>query len=1350
MKKSLLHCSLLLASVSLFGCGPGDESYDTVAKDPDMLKSADIEQTVKEADGSVHARRYLYLRTIRKAPRYFASMGSNTWFNDTKLVTLHRSENGIEVLQEDKGAIGAGQEYSPFDNPENLRPLLTINGDYVDYKCATDSYDKCTNQEQENTDADVKWDQKKYFVPDLRDITVKDTGYNDLDMNRCLTEAGAPRLVNRTETSENDKKVTWNGHEVDLKNGIINLEIAQDYTVSTSAGCEDFAPQSNLDDYSLTVTSFVSIVALDAPVTDGAKRTGTLVSKNYTPVPYAEQETTTFGFFTTTIDHLDTFYQANQDSAFRRYLNRWNPKKAKLNYYLSNNFYEPKNAPYLAAATQSIDLINAENEVFKTGVPKIELAPAGNRQSGDLRYAIIELADEPLANGLLGYAPTATNPLTGETISAVVNQYSGNAINSVPYYWEAIRRSFNHGKYSQQQIDTQVSHSVSYTPTDDKISEPDAENLVSPIADGSTSYAQRVHTAKVMAGENEKLPASELKNIVQHKTANSIYQDREDGEKVSLTKIAKQSREDLYNLGRNNMLSTQALEHTVFGNGDYRTLPTGVRELPGEAANKYRIDWSKDSYYSDANHKQLKHFGNLSVADQQDIKVKLSAAIFASTISHEMGHSLGLRHNFKGSMDAENFNFNTQEIAKLKHKLTAMGYPDINPRSNSSSRMEYSVDAYTTGYGPYDIAALRFGYARQMELSQGTLTNMVSGTTTLSDTPIVDGKYVSLKQRDTERRAEIADLIGQGEARGQYSRGVADATLIAQTKAYQFCTDENTFLGNTCNRFDAGFTASQVSHNIIEGYKDLYTYNNTRDGKDFFGINYLTYYTISRMNTFESLHSFIDDSQYLLATGESGLTVKNQNTVDKVIKECRTQDPLTGKYDAADIPSVISFYGDAKTGGIVCDLVKSADNGRQFLLGNALEPAGRMLHLVFVKQSGDIKLLDVPYGMVRDAYISDNDSLGLEAGEVILDSDSHPVILRKLAEYAASSMVPGSHLVAEDWTGSKPDGSTITGKVRLTGHPLNSLSGDTKDPNHPYVNDRDVLGVWPDKLLSVRTLLSRVTTQMQDSSTTASLADSAFAGEVLKMGICRQALGGAYGTDEKKATSECFQAVSNGIYLGGQYNTDPDALAAKTSITNAYDEQNVTFSPLADWADINIETIPTSGYPVAAYFDLPMAGKVSLLRAMLNQFVLGSITNNTGPNLKAVSKEYREFASVYSEDAVYAYQSPIVWDFDGDRSTIQAGQANLAKLLKHDPSAKSMVVHLPGSHNRFWVKENNRLALIVMNAYVNPIIANVTAKDQASKDEAETNTKRLAKILEMMPQTNRNAELENYSLLTNF
>ncbi|OBT15979.1 hypothetical protein A9264_06760 [Vibrio sp. UCD-FRSSP16_10] len=956
-----------------------------------------------------------------------------------------------------------------------------------------------------------------------------------------------------------------------------------------------------------------------------------------------------------------------------------------------------------------------------------------------------------------------------------------------------------------QQLNLQVKQPATYTAAKHSLTVGQAKNVITPVASDSYLVGNKLtHFSKLLSGGFDVLSSSQTNDLAQHKTANSIYDDVENDQQVSLARLAQQQQEDLYTLGHNNMLSTQALEHTSFGHGDYRTLPKGVRELDGQKANLYRIDWSKDSYYTDSTHTKLKNFKDLTVADQQDLKVKLSAAIFASTLTHEMGHSLGLRHNFMGSMDAQNYNFTDQDMTALKSKLAAVGYPNIEPHSNSSSHMEYSINAYSIGFGPYDMAALRFGYARQVELTNDALSHLANGQYALpKNLPITSDHYASLVERDDKHRSGIASIEGHSESLDQYSRGVLSG-LLSLMKSYQYCTDENTFLTHTCNRFDAGFTGSQITHNMIESYKASYLDSNTRNNRDNFGINYLTYYTITRINIFSALQAFIDDSHDLMADGESGLKLSNQNIINTVIGECHTQDPDTGKYDEANIPTLMSLYNDIEISSLVCDLVDSTQNGRQFLLDTALSPIERRISANYLVD-GIPYSLNLPLDSVKSLYVKANGSLGLEPGEVLLDSDSNPQLLRDMTQYAVDQVTDNKGKLIEKDTVIK--GISMSAKVELTGQSLNSMISDTADPNHPYVNDRDVLGVWPDKLLAVRTLLTRSQSHITTSSTTASLVDSAFTGEILKLGICRQALGNVYpepqavDKDDNPAVddkgnpipnpdggnlSACLSVLSSDIYSNGFQ--DQTSLNA---VNSAYAAQNVSYNSLFDWATTNIETVPSFAYPVASYFNLPITGNVSLLRAMLNQFVLGSSTDNTGVQLNATSKGYREFASVYDADSIYNYQTPIMVDFNNltDESTITD---NLDNLTSHSTSAKSLVVRMVGSKEDFVIKENNRLALVLLQAYFTasdavqndsnqlqqlsatnvPLLtdeqlaqaaalsdtqlqalgADIVSQVSLTKDLQvnQATAERLAKILQTMPRTDRNAELDDTSLLATY
>ncbi len=169
------------------------------------------------------------------------------------------------------------------------------------------------------------------------------------------------------------------------------------------------------------------------------------------------------------------------------------------------------------------------------------------------------------------------------------------------------------------------------------------------------------------------------------------------------------------------------------------------------------------------------------IALLQDCASRLIVRQMVPTLLHEMGHNFGLRHNFRGSYDAKNFG------SKERH---------------SSSIMEYSADEDddAMSVGPYDIAAIRFGYADAVE-------------TTTAD------QFIRL---DPNR--SIADNLAE---KGRRAR------------EYQFCTDENTGINKGsganldpfCRRFDSGTTALEVVNFHIRQFAESYKFGYSRLGR---------------------------------------------------------------------------------------------------------------------------------------------------------------------------------------------------------------------------------------------------------------------------------------------------------------------------------------------------------------------------------------------------------------------------------------------------------------------------------------------------------------------------------------
>ncbi|MEF1341878.1 MoxR-like ATPase, partial [Vibrio rotiferianus] len=103
------------------------------------------------------------------------------------------------------------------------------------------------------------------------------------------------------------------------------------------------------------------------------------------------------------------------------------------------------------------------------------------------------------ANGLLGYGPSVSNPMTGEIIKAHVNQYAGVARTGVPFYWDNLARFYNR---NQLNLD-----GLAPLPTED-------QGVTTEVTKRIEALSTMAAMAKLKANENINVPLVSKDEVV--------------------------------------------------------------------------------------------------------------------------------------------------------------------------------------------------------------------------------------------------------------------------------------------------------------------------------------------------------------------------------------------------------------------------------------------------------------------------------------------------------------------------------------------------------------------------------------------------------------------------------------------------------------------------------------------------------------------------------------------------------------------------------------------------------------------------------------------------------------------
>jgi hypothetical protein len=277
---------------------------------------------------------------------------------------------------------------------------------------------------------------------------------------------------------------------------------------------------------------------------------------------------------------------------------------------------------------------------------------------------------------------------------------------------------------------------------------------------------------------------------------------------------------DLKNGGKQSAGYLSLLQQATLAHRDYEYLrqfehPNQARDTAGILALPQLFD------------RDARHCVNGQWESRQDYVKRLVSSFYSITWWHEFGHSMGLEHNFMGSVDQRNF----------PHYQDKAG---DHIGLYSSSIMDYQLrpaDLFwagerngAEGWAPYDQATIAFIYANSSPTfdsldsgsPKGLVGSSVSGQSGTALDPSAGGKVVS------STNARWKDPLGFCPTTGT-NKGTAlggEACNPGDEIQYLFCGDTNTRYTPFCRQFDFGTSPSEIIANQIDAYEWEYLWRN--------------------------------------------------------------------------------------------------------------------------------------------------------------------------------------------------------------------------------------------------------------------------------------------------------------------------------------------------------------------------------------------------------------------------------------------------------------------------------------------------------------------------------------------
>jgi hypothetical protein len=451
------------------------------------------------------------------------------------------------------------------------------------------------------------------------------------------------------------------------------------------------------------------------------------------------------------------------------------------------------------------------------------------QRNGDLRYSFFYWVDRPEPTMPLGFGPSSADPQTGEIISASLYNY-GAALDS----------------YSQMSADA-VELLNGQISVDDLLSGKTITDVLKQTMSASkarqaqtlTPAARAMATSKLPPAQNGTprlipipggVPASRMALLKGTQAEQMLMTPDILAAKLPMTKPGQQLTADQF---------AQASPVTWLSPDQQNARNTAVQNLATQGC-VYLSEFADDAILGLA----LKLKQETGHALWQDIRAK----IFRGLADHEMGHTMGLRHNFSGSSDALNY---ADQFWTL-HENTKL--TDEQREEQQMSEFRYSTvmdygsrfNSDINGLGKYDFAAIRFGYGKLVDVMAPTAMNAAgqseSGLALQNDIffqdytklPQLVGGMANLTDYGVMSYDTIRSTLASNYAKAATSIAAGNPPMpgfyITQERPYKFCSDE--FIGNLdCKQWDWGANQQEIVNDTIDRFKNYFVFNAFKRGR---------------------------------------------------------------------------------------------------------------------------------------------------------------------------------------------------------------------------------------------------------------------------------------------------------------------------------------------------------------------------------------------------------------------------------------------------------------------------------------------------------------------------------------